>query len=215
MNKGVSMKYLKIGQVAKEADVNIDTVRYYERRGLLPPPKRKKSGYRQYLGDTVKRIRFIRHAQELGFSLDEIAELLSLKLDPVAACGNVKKKAEGKIAEIEGKIEMLQKMREALRCLVEMCVENRQVSECPILEALDKGKGAEITKVDCYMSQGCGSENALRKNISRALATENVEAKVSFHRIGDAKATALGLTGSPSVFINGNELQPQGTVGFS
>ncbi len=65
------------------------------------------------------------------------------------------------------------------------------------------------------MSRGCGSEDALRKNISRALAIENVEAKVSFHRIDDTTATALGLTGSPSVFINGNELQPQGTVGFS
>jgi MerR family copper efflux transcriptional regulator len=210
-----SMKYLKIGQVAKEAEVNIDTVRYYERRGLLPSPKRKESGYRQYLGDTVNRIRFIKHAQELGFSLDEIAELLSLKLDPVAACSDVKKKAEGKIAEIDGKIEMLGKMREALKCLVEMCAENRRVSECPILEALDKRKGGMIMNVDCYMSQGCGSEDDLRLNISRALAIEKVEAKVDFHRIDDAKAAVLGLTGSPSVFIDGTELQPQGTVGFS
>jgi hypothetical protein len=70
-------------------------------------------------------------------------------------------------------------------------------------------------KVDCYMSRGCGSEEALRQNISRALAIEKVEARVNFHRIDDAEAAALGLTGSPSVFINGNELQPQGTVGFS
>lgn len=209
------MKYLKIGQAAKEAGVNVDTVRYYERRGLLPSPQRKESGYRQYMGDTVKRIRFIKHAQELGFSLNEIAELLSLKLDPVAACSDVKKKAERKIAEIEEKLEMLRKMREALGCLVEMCEENREAGECPILEALDNSNGAEVTKVDCYMSQGCGSEDALRKNISRAIALEKGGAEVSFHRIDDAKASALGLTGSPSVFINGTELQPLATVGFS
>jgi len=209
------VKYLKIGQAAKEAGVNVDTVRYYERRGLLPSPQRKESGYRQYMGDTVKRIRFIKHAQELGFSLNEIAELLSLKLDPVAACSDVKKKAERKIAEIEEKLEMLRKMREALGCLVEMCEENREAGECPILEALDNSNGAEVTKVDCYMSQGCGSEDALRKNISRAIALEKGGAEVSFHRIDDAKASALGLTGSPSVFINGTELQPLATVGFS
>jgi hypothetical protein len=70
-------------------------------------------------------------------------------------------------------------------------------------------------KIDCYLSPGCGSEEALRENIARALTIEKVEAKVNFHRIDDARAVALGLTGSPSVFINGKELQPQGTVGFS
>ncbi len=69
--------------------------------------------------------------------------------------------------------------------------------------------------IDCYMSKGCGSEEALRQNISLALAGEEAEASVNFHRIDDAKAAALGLTGSPSVFINSHELQPQGTVGFS
>jgi hypothetical protein len=69
--------------------------------------------------------------------------------------------------------------------------------------------------IDCYLSPGCGSEEALRENISRALALEKVEARVNFHRIDDAKALALGLTGSPSVFINGKELQPQGQIGFS
>ncbi len=70
-------------------------------------------------------------------------------------------------------------------------------------------------KIDCYLSPGCGSEDALRENIARALVLEKIEAEVNFHRIDDAKAAALGLTGSPSVFIDGKELQPQGTVGFS
>ncbi len=70
-------------------------------------------------------------------------------------------------------------------------------------------------KIDCYLSPGCGSEEALRENITRALVIEKIEAEVNFHRVDDAKAVALGLTGSPSVFIDGKELQPQGTVGFS
>ncbi len=209
------MKYLKIGQAAKEAGVSIDTVRYYEKRGLLPSPKRKESGYRQYLSDSVTRIRFIRHAQELGFSLCEISELLSLKLDPTAACGAVKRKAESKIAEIDGKIGMLRRMRDALESLTKTCTEDKRVSECPVLDALDSCKGADIMKIDCYMSGDCGSEGALRHNIDRALTAEKTEAEVSFHRIGEAEAAALGVTGSPSVFINGEELQPQGAVGFS
>lgn len=70
-------------------------------------------------------------------------------------------------------------------------------------------------KIDCYLSLGCGSEEALRENIYRALAAEKIEAQVNFHRIDDEKAIALGLSGSPSIFINGKELQPQGVVGFS
>ncbi len=70
-------------------------------------------------------------------------------------------------------------------------------------------------EIDCYLSAGCGSEEALRENITRALAMEMVEAKLNFHRIDDARAVALGLTGSPSIFINGEELQPQGQIGFS
>ena len=135
------MKYLTIGQLARKAEVNIDTIRYYERRGLLSPASRRESGYRQYLDDTVVRIHFIKHAKELGFSLDEIAELLSLKLDPKMKCGDVKKKAQEKINEIEGKIQILERMRQTLVRLTRMCEEGRQVSECPVLEALDEKAG--------------------------------------------------------------------------
>ncbi|MFO0754284.1 MAG: MerR family transcriptional regulator [Thermodesulfovibrionales bacterium] len=88
------MRYLSIGQLAKQAEVTIDTIRYYERRGLLSPPRRKESGYRQYRADTVLRISFIKHAQALGFSLDEIAELLSLGFDSTAKCGHQGKSPE-------------------------------------------------------------------------------------------------------------------------
>jgi hypothetical protein len=70
-------------------------------------------------------------------------------------------------------------------------------------------------KIDCYISQGCGSEGALKENISRALEAEKIQAEVGIHRISDEKAAELKLSGSPSVFINGNELQPSGTTGFS
>jgi Hg(II)-responsive transcriptional regulator len=132
------MNRLTIGQVAKKARVNVMTVRYYERRGLIPEPPRLDSGYRQYLPETVRRIFFIKSAQELGFSLREIEELLSLRVRDDDGCGEVKRKAQGKIAEIEEKIGALTKMKRALTKLTAAC-ETRTPSsgECPILDALE------------------------------------------------------------------------------
>lgn len=134
------MKGLTIGQVAKRGEVNIETVRYYERQGLIPSPPRRESGYRQYPEETVARVRFIKRAQELGFSLKEIAELLSLRVGPGTTCGDVKRLADGKIMEIEGKIQTLERMRDALARLVETCEESRQAEECPILWAFGNDK---------------------------------------------------------------------------
>ncbi len=135
------MKYLTIGQLANKAGVNIDTIRYYEKQGLIPKPSRRESGYRQYSEDSVKRILFIKRAKELGFSLKEISELLSLRLDSRTKCGDVKKRADIKIAEIGEKIQTLQRMKAALIKLVKACEENKQAGECPILEALDMNEG--------------------------------------------------------------------------
>lgn len=134
------MKDLTIGQLAKNVQVNVETVRYYERRGLMPEPPRRKSGYRQYSETDVARIRFIRRAKELGFSLNEVSELLSLRLDPETTCEDIKRRAEAKIAEMEGKIQTLRKMRKALARLVSLCRERGSTSECPILEVLDSEK---------------------------------------------------------------------------
>lgn len=131
------MKGLTIGQVAKKAWVNIETVRYYERQKLIPLPPRRESGYRQYPEDTVNRVLFIKRAQELGFSLKEVAELLSLRVGPETTCGEIRKVAEGKIADIEGKIHALQRMKEALAKLAAGCSGRGPTSECPILEALE------------------------------------------------------------------------------
>ena len=132
------MENMTIGQLAKKADVNIETVRYYERRGLMPEPPRKESGYRQYSDEMVKRIQFIKHAKELGFSLKEINELLTLKLDARTSCSEVRKKAEAKISDVEGKIKTLQRMKKALVKLTKACGGKGPTKECPILEALEK-----------------------------------------------------------------------------
>jgi MerR family mercuric resistance operon transcriptional regulator len=132
------MKGLTIGQVAKRGDVNIETVRYYERQGLIPPPPRRESGYREYPERTVRRIRFIKRAQELGFSLKEIAELLSLRVGPETTCAEVRMLANVKIREIEEKIGTLEKMKEVLAKLTAECEGRGSSSECPILEALER-----------------------------------------------------------------------------
>src|SRR6266852_273541 len=92
-----NMKPLTIGQVARQAGVGVETVRFYERQGLLEEPSRRESGYRQYPEDVVARLRFIRRAKELGFSLKEIAELIALRLDPATMCSDIKERAEAKI----------------------------------------------------------------------------------------------------------------------
>ncbi|MFQ6069306.1 MAG: MerR family DNA-binding protein [Candidatus Aminicenantales bacterium] len=132
------MRYLTIGQLAKSAKVNIQTIRYYERRGLIPEPLRRDSGYRQYPLEMTMRIQFIKRAKELGFSLKEIGELLSLRLDPKTPCSEVKRKAEAKLSDIKEKIRSLQHMKKALIKLTEACKGRGPVSECPILEELEK-----------------------------------------------------------------------------
>lgn len=131
------MENLTIGQLAKRAHVNTETVRYYERRGLMPEPPRRQSGYRQYSQDDVARLQFIKRAKELGFSLEEISELFSLRVDPHTTCGDVKMRADTKIADIEEKIEILEEMKRALVKLTARCRGRGPASACPILEGLD------------------------------------------------------------------------------
>lgn len=129
---------MTIGQVASGAGVNIQTVRYYERRGLLPQAPRTASGYRQYDTDAVARLRFIRRAQDLGFSLEEIAELLELRVEHGAACAAVEAKAKAKIAMVEKKIDELERMRMVLEELARSCELREPTSDCPILETLSE-----------------------------------------------------------------------------
>ncbi len=132
------MEPLLIGEVARRAGIGVETVRFYERRGLVEEPPRSVSGYREYPLAVVSRIRFIRRAKQLGFTLKEIKELLSLRLDPAGGCGQVKRQAEAKIADIEAKLWALERMREALVKLTAACSGRGASSDCPILEALDR-----------------------------------------------------------------------------
>ncbi len=125
------------GELAKRGRVNIETIRYYERRGLLPNPPRSASGYRLFSAEDARKVRFIKRAQELGFSLDEIGELLALRVSSKSTQGEVRKLAEAKIADIEEKIKSLRSMKNALERLTAACGGGgRAVSDCPILESL-------------------------------------------------------------------------------
>jgi MerR family mercuric resistance operon transcriptional regulator len=130
------MERLTIGELAKRGGVNLETVRYYERQGLLPAPPRSPSGYRLFPPESVRRIRFIKRAQELGFSLKEIRELLALRVDPEGTSADVRKRAEAKIADIEEKVQTLRSMKRALTKLTAACCSDGSISECPILESL-------------------------------------------------------------------------------
>jgi MerR family copper efflux transcriptional regulator len=133
-------KPLTIGLVARRAGVGVETVRFYERQGLIEEPPRRPSGYREYGDDVVSRLGFIRRAKELGFTLKEIKELLSLRRDPSTPAPDVKRMAEAKTADIETKIRTLQKMKKALGKLTSACPGNVTSAECPLLHALDHEK---------------------------------------------------------------------------
>jgi Hg(II)-responsive transcriptional regulator len=128
---------LLIGEVAARAGVNVQTLRFYERRGLLAEPQRAHSGYRAYSPEAVTRIRFIKRAQNVGFTLAEVQALLRLREDPRIPCREVRATAEAKIAEIEEKMRRLRAMSAALRTLVDSCAAN-DAHHCPLLEALDE-----------------------------------------------------------------------------
>jgi MerR family copper efflux transcriptional regulator len=130
---------MRIGQIAAAAGVNIDTLRYYERRGLLAEPKRRPSGYREYPPETVQLLRFIKRAQDLGFTLQEIEELLRLRHARGASRLEVRTLAAAKVRAIDEKITHLKSIRDALNVLVEECAcgRGRPTPECPILEALN------------------------------------------------------------------------------
>jgi MerR family mercuric resistance operon transcriptional regulator len=133
------MERLTIGEVAKQAQVGIETLRYYERTGLVASPPRSESNYRLYPQETVRRVQFIKRAQELGFSLKEIMELLALRATPETPCADIQSLALEKISTIEEKIQTLTAMKYTLAKLVEECSRQGEITDCPILAALDAG----------------------------------------------------------------------------
>ena len=131
------MTLLNIGQVAKQTGVTVETVRFYEKQGLIAAPQRTDAGYRQYSLDTVKRVQFIQHAKEVGFTLKDIGELLALRQKPGTSCTDIKLRATQKIEEVDQKIQDLNRIRDALGRMVMKCSGRGDLSECPILEELE------------------------------------------------------------------------------
>lgn len=134
------MESLSIGQLARKSGVNVETIRYYERRGLLPAPPRGRSGYRHYSPGDIQRVRFIKRAQRLVFTLKEVSELLQLKVDPQTTCADVRRRAEIKMAEIDHRILELHAMRQVLSKLATSCPGSGPSAECPILDVLDSNE---------------------------------------------------------------------------
>jgi Hg(II)-responsive transcriptional regulator len=131
------MERLTIGKLAEQAHVNRETVRYYERRRLLPRASRSMSGYRVFPDEALRRLRFIRHAKVLGFSLNEIRELLTLRVNSIDTCDRVRERTEVKVADLERKIQALQQMKDALSELVAACARRGKTNDCPILDSLE------------------------------------------------------------------------------
>ena len=128
---------LQIGEVAKRSGISVDTIRFYEREGLIPKLDRSPGGYRRYPESVIKQILFIQHAKSLGFSLKEIGELIALKNTPTATCERVKAAAQAKVDDIQKKLDGLHKIKETLMPLIDQCHSTDPISDCPILGAIN------------------------------------------------------------------------------
>lgn len=127
----------KTGEVARRAGVNKETVRYYEKRNLIPEPDRRRSGYRIFTQGHIDRIRFIKRAQQLGFTLSEIKELLELRTDEDTTCSEIKQEARQKYRDVVEKIDDLIRIKETLIDLIDSCDQAGPKGDCPILKALE------------------------------------------------------------------------------
>ncbi len=128
---------MRTSEVAAQAQVNAQTLRYYERRGLLPEPERTQSGYRAYTSDAVRVVRFVKRAQQLGFTLDDIEELLHLAEGGPDSCDDARAMARTRIADLQRRIEELVGMRDALVRLVDTCHQPSAERDCPILQDIE------------------------------------------------------------------------------
>jgi len=130
------MENLTVGRLAKEVGINLETIRYYERRGLISEPPRNKSGHRQYSQEAVKRTDFIKRCQTLGFSLKEIEEILELRITPESSCADMKSRVAKKLTDVDKKVDELVQIRDALNRLLKKCTGKGPIGSCPILEEL-------------------------------------------------------------------------------
>jgi Hg(II)-responsive transcriptional regulator len=127
---------MKIGELSKQSGAGIETIRFYERNGLLAKPDRSPSGYRHYDASVVARLQFIRRAKDLGFTLAEIKEILALWFDANTRCEHVRQRAEQKIADIEDKVRSLHKMKRSLKKVISECESQDSVDDCPLMKGI-------------------------------------------------------------------------------
>lgn len=158
------MRALTIGKAAREAEVGVETIRFYEREGLIEQPPKPHMGVRHYSSETVARIRFIREAQQLGFTLREIRELLALRADPAADCADVREQAAIKLQEVQHKIERLREISAALQTLMAACPGQGRLQACSIIDALelraDRSVSTKLTTIGDAASGGTAPKSS-------------------------------------------------------
>jgi MerR family transcriptional regulator, copper efflux regulator len=201
---------LTIGTVAQRARVPLDTVRYYERRGLLPVPPRSASGYRQYPADAVRRVMFIKRAQALGFTLEEIAGLLALRHTPSGGCEAVERQAQAAMVRIDAKLSELTQMRGALARLATTCRSNHPPYECPMLAALDElpaERGPTPPTAELIYFTGCPHVERTRAALREAFEGRGLPARWEEwdQRSSTAPDRVHGYA-SPTVLVAGRDV---------
>jgi Hg(II)-responsive transcriptional regulator len=159
------MDAFTIGELARQANVHVETLRYYERRGLLPKPNRTISNYRVYSYENLRRVKFIKQAQGLGFSLKEIKKLLALRATPRARCADVRTYAAHKIEDIDGKIRSLARMRKTLEKLIAECSGDGPATQCPILESLHPEPSTLVKESSQYRKERCYEKQTKNRNL--------------------------------------------------
>jgi MerR family mercuric resistance operon transcriptional regulator len=199
---------LKISQVAEQANVNIETIRYYERQGLIPKVPRTEGGYRQFSSETIERIKFIKRGQELGFTLTQVKKILSVSDGKEYNCHDIQQFALRKIEEVERKILDLGKIKSVLHDLANKCPAQGSLDNCPILQKFRYGGTKMSNRVIEVFTAGCYvCEKAV--NEIKALACPNCEVKVydlnKKCETGECetKAKQYGVNSIPAVAIDG------------
>lgn len=192
---------LTIGALARRAGVGVETVRFYERRGLVPRPPRPRSGYRAYPEETIGRIRFIRHAQALGFTLQETAALLALRLTAGSSCTAVRSRAAIKLADVKARIASLANIRDALEKLVATCPGRGDLSTCTILEALE-GSAPQLPELAPLIARRRKTKGAsTMKSVALTIAGMHCEGCAS--TIQTVLAHEPGVKSASVTFSNG------------
>lgn len=193
-------KAITISRAAERAGVGVETIRFYERRGLIAqPPRPRSGGYRFYDDAVVERVRFIRQAQELGFSLREVADLLSLRADPAADCGDVRVQAVAKREDVDRKIAQLRQMRAALDALIASCPGGGALRACTIIEALSGRTGANVDQSEADGPPPPGKPQNLN-NAERELKMKTANFKIDgMHCEGCARTVAALVSTEPGV----------------